>query len=92
MNNRQNMTKSWVQQAPYTQMLGQYRQSAEKLLCRLKLLQSELREMQMHKNGSAASALEQQKLEKRIMLLRTEYYEMTDCIREIGLYAEKEAQ
>ena len=55
-------------------------------------LQSELREMQMHKSGSAASALEQQKLEKRIMLLRTEYYEMTDCIREIGLYAEKEAQ
>ena len=77
---------------PYTAMLGQYQQVSQKLLNRFGILKVQLREMQMHKRNTAASALEQKKLEQRILLLQTEFYELTDIIREIRFYAEREMQ
>ena len=92
MRPHQKTGSNTAQLRPYTRMLGQYQLSAEKLLHRLDILKTELREMQLNKRGTPESALAQKKLETRIMLLRTEFYELTDCIREIRFYAEREKQ
>ena len=45
----------------------------------------------MHtKKYTRESANAQRILERRMDLLRSEYYEITDCMREIGIYAAKE--
>ena len=80
----------WVQQAPYTAMLRQYRAAADALQQRLTELRAQLGSLP--KLGTAESVQQQKLLEQRIQLLRTEYVEITDVIGAIGGYAEKEAQ
>ena len=81
-----------MQHQPYTAMLAQYRSAADRLKCRLQTLRQELKEMQYAKQYTKESANAQRILERRMDLLRTEYYEITDCMREIGVYAAKEKQ
>lgn len=88
MNHTQQET--WVQHQPYTAMLRQYNDAADRLKERLQTLKDELKEMQERGQDSAESAFAQRILERRMDLLRTEYYELTDCIRDIAFYAERE--
>ena len=86
----QTHQEAWVQHAPYTAMLLQYRKAAERIQTRLCVLRGELKDAAAHKQYTAASADLQRSLERRMDLLRTEYYEITDCMRKIGCYAEME--
>lgn len=85
-------TKEWVRQAPYTVMLRDYQTAADLLRRKIAVLRQELCRVESAKCGTLASAQLQKQLEQRIMLLRTEYYEITDIIREIGPYAAREVQ
>lgn len=84
--------ETWVQHQPYTVMLHQYRDAANRLKQRITMLSLELKAMQDRSGDSAESADRQRTLEQRVDLLRTEYYEITDCMQEIAVYAEKEQQ
>ena len=92
MNTNQMNQEPWVQHRPYTLMLQQYCAAADRLMLRLRSLQQEYREMQQCKKHTLESANAQRILERRMDLLRSEYYEITDCMREIGIYAAKESQ
>ena len=86
----QTVTKEWVQDQPYTAMLRTYSAAASRLQERLKQLRLELNAAKQCKQHTRASADAQRILERRMDLLRAEYYEVTDCMREIGIYAGKE--
>ena len=86
----QNQQEAWVQDQPYTVMLQQYSDAADRLRQRLQTLKLELKAMQNHKKNTLESANAQRILERRIDLLHAEYYEITSCMRDIGFYAEKE--
>ena len=88
----QTNQEAWVQHQPYTAMLRQYRAAADRLKQRLNDLRNELKTMQHTKKYTRESTNAQRMLERRMDLLRSEYYEITDCMREIGIYAAKEAQ
>ncbi len=75
---------------PYSKMLLCYEQAAALVQARRAELRDELRALVTHKEGSKASALAQSMLEKRIMTLRDEYDDLSDAIREIRIYAERE--
>lgn len=92
MNMHTNNQETWIQHTPYTAMLRQYQAAADKLLQRLAQLKAELHQMQQHKRGTLDSAQAQKQLEQRILLLRTEYVDLTDTIYEIGGYAAREVQ
>ena len=81
-----------MEHQPYTAMLRQYSAAADRLMLRLRELQQECKILQQSKKHTAESANAQRSLERRIDLLRSEYYETIDCIREIGIYAAKETQ
>ena len=68
---------------PYSKMLLCYEQAAALVQARRAELRDELRALVTHKEGSKASALAQNMLEKRIMTLRDEYDDLSDAIREI---------
>lgn len=87
-----NTETRWEQHTPYTVMLRQYREAADKLVHRLEQLKSELRNIQRDKRGTLESAQVQKQLEQRILMLRTEYVDLTDAIGEIGYYAAREVQ
>lgn len=87
-----NTETHWEQHTPYTVMLRQYREAADKLVHRLEQLKSELRNIQRDKRGTLESAHVQKQLEQRILMLRTEYVDLTDAIGEIGYYAAREVQ
>ncbi len=86
----QNTTVNWVQDQPYTAMLRDYSRAADRLLLRMAALRTELRQLQQCKKYTRESADKQKSLEHRVDLLRSEYYDLTLCIREIGIYAAKE--
>ena len=86
----QNQNARWLQKQPYTLMLLEYRAAADRLLDRITLLRHELRCIQLCKKHTRESADAQRNLERRIDLLRSEYYEITDSMREIRIYADKE--
>lgn len=86
----QNMTEGWVKDQPYTAMLHAYSAAAERLRGRIALLRAELNDTKRCKLHTRASADRQRILERRMDLLRSEYYEITDCMREIRIYAAKE--
>ncbi len=88
MNQNQNV--NWVQNQPYTVMLAAYRLAAERLQNRLEQLKQELRHLQQCKQYTRESADREKDLEHRMDLLRSEYYELTESMREIRIYAEKE--
>jgi len=88
----QNTHEAWVQTKPYTAMLRSYEQAAEKLRLRRAALTVLLRAASEQKQGTAASARKQKELEERIELLRTEYYELAEVMREVRIYAEQEVQ
>lgn len=87
-----NTETQWEQHTPYTVMLRQYREAADKLVHRLEQLKGELRNMQRNKRGTLESAQAQKQLEQRILMLRTEYADITDTIGEIRYYAAREVQ
>ena len=85
----QNETR-WEQEKPYSAMLMRYQQAAEAVRERRTLLLGELRSLLHMKEGTRQSPGRQADLEKRIMALRDEYDDLTDAIREIRIYAERE--
>ncbi len=86
----QTYQEAWVQDHPFTTMLQQYNEAADRLKERILILKLALKEMQCHKKNTLESANAQKVLERRIDLLRTEYYEITHTIREIAFYAARE--
>ena len=83
---------TWEETAPYTAMLRRYQTAADKLVSRQDELKGALRQMLHSKQGTPASAHEQKVLEDRLLLLRTEYVELADAMRQIRFYAAREAQ
>ncbi len=88
----QNSRENWVQTKPYTAMLRSYEKAAEKLRLRRTALMLQLRAAAEQKQGTLVSAKKQKELEERIALLRTEYYELTEIMRTLRVYAEREVQ
>ncbi|MCQ2416378.1 MAG: hypothetical protein MJ071_01035 [Oscillospiraceae bacterium] len=84
------MTGTWEKEKPYTQMLGKYESAAEKVAEKKQALRSELKQIQREEARRERSLEEEAALYKRIETLRMEYEELTDAIREIRIYAEKE--
>lgn len=80
----------WEEKRPYSAMLTCYERAAAAARERRRLLMDELRVLLERREGTRLSARMQSDLEKRIMLLRDEYDDLTDAIREIRLYAERE--
>lgn len=88
----QQFFTSWEHNAPYSKMLADYQQAADRILDRQTLLKGELRRMMKRKSGTLASAESQTLLERRIALLRAEYADIRDAMEDIRVYAAREAQ
>lgn len=80
----------WEQDQPYSAMLKKYERAAEAAKARRTELADQLRALLHQKEGTLRSATRQKELEKRIMTLRDEYDDLTDAIREIRIYADRE--
>ena len=84
------MPGTWEKEMPYTQMLDKYQAAAAMVAARKADLRNELKLIQREETGRERSVDEEAALYKRIEMLRMEYEELTDAIREIRIYAERE--
>lgn len=89
MMTQQSFT-SWERVAPYSKMLTEYEQAADRILRRQTMLKRELN--RMHRAGTLHSAQSQSLLERRIALLQAEYVDIRDAMEDIRAYAAREAQ
>lgn len=82
----------WEQHAPYSKMLADYEQAADRILNRQIMLKKDLQRLTRRKSGTLDSAQSQTLLERRIALLRAEYADICDTIEDIRAYAAREVQ
>lgn len=89
MSRNCSQSEVFRQEHPYSVMLQSYRAALDAVLQRLTELRRESRDLPPE-DGFRRAASDRCQLEKRIDLLRREAFELTDVIRMIRPYAERE--
>ena len=90
--NSAHSAAAWELNAPYTKMLHSYQSAAGRIQDRISELKNIRKAIQLCKCASTASSNEQKILDERIRLLYREYVELAESIRQIRIYAMREAQ